>query len=202
MNTIQRTWFTWRHARKFTRCGQGCEFPVPDLQVHGHVEIGAYCRFRNNVVLRAEGAGRILIAHRSGFSWNCVVVANELVRVGTRTAFAENTVICDTIYPLFGAEGGCREVEPRTAPIVIGDNCFVGSGSFVGPGVTMEEGAIVAHHSVLTRSVGAYEIWGGRPARFMAHRTKNVPEKVRREVEALMAQYGVQADRQEGRYEF
>ncbi|HNR30711.1 MAG TPA: acyltransferase [Candidatus Hydrogenedentes bacterium] len=202
MNKLSRTWSSWRHARKFAVRGRGNEFAFPDLLVQGHVEIGSYCRFRNNVVLRAVGEGKIVIGNRSGFSWNCLVEAAELVRIGHRTGIAENVVLRDVVYEFFGSAGGSRAVARRSAPIVIGDSCFIGSGCYIGPGVTIGDSAIVAHHSVVTRDIGPLEIWGGRPARRISHRTEGVPESVKREVEELIARFGLREDRMEGRYEY
>ena len=202
MNALVRDWFNWKHGRKFTTHGRGNDFPFPDLVVEGHVEIGSYCRFRNNNVLRALDSGRIIIGNRSGFSWNCVVEASLLVQLGNRTGIAENVVIRDTIFEFFGSADGVRTVTRRSAPVRIGDNCFVGSGAYIGPGVTIGDSAIIAHHSVVTRDVPPFEIWGGCPARKISHRTENVPESVRREVEELIARFGVMPDRQEGKYDY
>lgn len=202
MNSITRAWLNWKHGRKFATRGGGHQFAFPDLLVSGRVEMGAFCHFRNNVVLRTFGSGRIVLGNRSGFSWNCVVLASSLIEIGHRTGIAENTVLCDTIYDFFGHEGGPRDVPKRAAPIHIGDNVFIGSGCYIGPGVTVADGAVIAHHSIVTRDVGPYEIWGGRPARKMSHRTEGVPENIKQEVEALIARFGVLVDRQEGRYEY
>lgn len=51
------------------------------------------------------------------------------------------------------------------APISVGDNVFVGAGATILPGVVIGEHAIVAAGAVVTRSVPAFEIWGGVPAR-------------------------------------
>ncbi|HNT89591.1 MAG TPA: acyltransferase, partial [Candidatus Hydrogenedentes bacterium] len=133
---------------------------------------------------------------------NCLVEAAELVRIGHRTGIAENVVLRDVVYEFFGSAGGSRAVARRSAPIVIGDSCFIGSGCYIGPGVTIGDSAIVAHHSVVTRDIGPLEIWGGRPARRISHRTEGVPESVKREVEELIARFGLREDRMEGRYEY
>lgn len=202
MNAFVRGWLNWKHGRKFTVCGRGNDFPFPDLLVEGHVEIGSYCRFRNNNVLRAFDGGRIVMGNRSGFSWNCVAEASQLIQIGNRTGIAENVVLRDTLYDFFGSAGGIKAVVKRSAPIIIGDNCFIGSGSYIAPGVTIGDSAIIAHHSIVTRDVPPFEIWGGKPARKISHRTENVPESIRREVEELIARFGVMPDRQEGRYEY
>jgi acetyltransferase-like isoleucine patch superfamily enzyme len=55
-------------------------------------------------------------------------------------------------------------------PIVIEDDVWLGTHVVVLPGVTIGKGAIVAAHSLVNRSIPAYEVWGGVPVRFIKHR--------------------------------
>lgn len=55
----------------------------------------------------------------------------------------------------------------KKAPIVIGDNVFIGASSIIVKGVTIGENSIVAAGSVVSKDIPAYEIWGGNPARFI-----------------------------------
>ncbi|MBP5973266.1 acyltransferase [Brasilonema sp. CT11] len=56
------------------------------------------------------------------------------------------------------------------APIVIEDGAWLGTHVVVLPGVTIGKGAIVAAGSVVTKSIPAYEVWGGVPAKFIKNR--------------------------------
>lgn len=49
--------------------------------------------------------------------------------------------------------------------VVIGDDVWLGAGSIILPGVHIASGAVIAAGSVVTHSVGSFEIWGGNPAR-------------------------------------
>lgn len=198
--SLRTTWLSWWNNRKFARRGIRNRFPFPDLTITGHVEIGDMCRFRNNVVLRSAPGARIVLGSRSGFSWNCVVDAVEQVRIGHRTGIAENTVIRDYVIDVSSARGSWRDSKKVGKPVQIGDDVFIGSNCYIGPGVTIGNGAIVAQHSLVTRDVGAYEVWDGRPARKMAHRVDGVPERVRAEVERLISEQGVATDRNAGSY--
>ncbi|MBI2434737.1 MAG: acyltransferase [Candidatus Hydrogenedentes bacterium] len=195
MNTLQRGWLNWKHRRKFARLGKGCRFPIPDLTVEGHVELGDLCRFRNNATFRTHGEGRIVFSSRSGCSWGVLIEASSLVRIEEYTAIAEYSVVSDTHWVLIGNEEAPSGVERVGRPIHIGPNVFVGSSCYIGPGVTIGEGAVVATHSVVLQDVGPYEIWSGAPARFVSHRTQNIPEAKLREYQELMARQGLRADR-------
>ena len=62
------------------------------------------------------------------------------------------------------------------APVTIGRHAIVGTNSIVLPGVTLHEGAILAANSMAKRDIPAWEIWGGTPAKFIAHRKRDCLE--------------------------
>lgn len=60
-----------------------------------------------------------------------------------------------------------------TGPIRIDDYSWVTSGVFVGPGVQVHEGAVVAARSSVTRNVPAWTIVAGVPAKRIGTRDRN-----------------------------
>ena len=195
MNTLERTWITWKHRRKFARLGRRCQFPIPQLCVRGHVEMGDRCRFRNDVTLLTHGDGKIIFGNRSGLSWGCTAEAYELIQIGNYTAIAEFSYICDSMPVLEGDPASRNPGNRITKPIRIGNDVFVGSGCVIGPGVTIGDGAVVAPFTVVLRDIGPLEIWAGIPARRVGHRTEGVPEARLQELRDLVEQQGIREDR-------
>jgi acetyltransferase-like isoleucine patch superfamily enzyme/glycosyltransferase involved in cell wall biosynthesis len=58
----------------------------------------------------------------------------------------------------------------KGAPIIIGEDVWIGTHVVILPGVTIGKGSIIAAGSLVNRSVPEYEIWGGVPARFIKPR--------------------------------
>ncbi len=195
MNAIVRTYRTWKHGLKFARKGKHCRFPGKFLEVDGHVELGDYCRFRNNVVLRTHGAGKIRFGDRSGCSYYCIVEATTLIQIGSCTGIAEFTVIRDTNHLVYGTDAHWRYTPQIAEPVIIGDHCLIGSRVYIGPGITIGDGAVVHAGSIVTKNIGPYEIWAGAPARFVAHRTKGIPPARMKQYLELVEKYGVREDR-------
>lgn len=52
----------------------------------------------------------------------------------------------------------------KSAPVIIGDDVFIGANCYIGNGVTIGDRSIVAVGSVVVKSIPADEIWGGNPA--------------------------------------
>ncbi len=53
---------------------------------------------------------------------------------------------------------------------VLGNDVWIGAEALIMPGVKIADGAVIATRAVVTKNVGAYEIWGGNPARFIKKR--------------------------------
>ena len=62
-------------------------------------------------------------------------------------------------------------------PIVLKKGCLIGMESFIMPGVTVGEGAIVGAGSLVTKDIPAWTIATGRPARVV----KQIPQRVDKE---------------------
>lgn len=56
-------------------------------------------------------------------------------------------------------------------PILLKKGCLVGMESFILPGVTVGEGAIIGAGSLVTKDVPAWTVVSGRPAKFV----RNIP---------------------------
>ena len=54
-----------------------------------------------------------------------------------------------------------------TSPIVVGDRAWVAADAFIGPGVTIGEGAVVGARSSVYRDVEPWTVVAGNPARIM-----------------------------------
>ena len=66
------------------------------------------------------------------------------------------------------------EFDLRGGEVTIGDRVWIGYRALVLPGVTIGEGAVVAAGAVVTKSVEAYSIVAGNPARVIGQRTHNL----------------------------
>ena len=190
-----RAWRTVWHGRKFAIKGKGCRFPGKYLEVDGHVELGENCRFRDNVVLRTKGQGKIVFGTYSGCSYYCILEATKYIQIGSFTGIAEFAVIRDTNHFVIGTDQHWRLTPHIAEPIVIGDCCLIGSRCYINPGVAIGDGAVIAPGSVVTKDVGPLEVWAGNPARKICHRTQGVPESMRKRYEELLGTYGLKENR-------
>ena len=52
----------------------------------------------------------------------------------------------------------------------IGNDVWIGEGAMIKAGIEIGSGAVIGMGSVVTKNVGAYEIWAGNPAKFIRKR--------------------------------
>lgn len=110
----------------------------------------------------------------------------RLLAIGDEAAVAEDVRLYNLGPLTIGAQatvsqgahlcGGTHDDADPTlplirAPIVIGDAAWICADAFVGPGVTIGEGAIVAARAVCVRDVPAWQVVAGSPARYLRQRT-------------------------------
>lgn len=60
-----------------------------------------------------------------------------------------------------------RFLPMKSAPVVIGNNVFIGAGAIILPGVTVNDWSLIAAGSVVNRDVPSFAIVAGVPARIV-----------------------------------
>jgi len=174
---VMGTWWTAVGRLYFwiwgLRLGNRCQFfgyPIIRRYPQSVIEIGGRCLFASTSRFNAIGINhpcvisthhahsRIQIGNGCGFS-GTTIGCGLSIRIGDGVRCGANTVITDTDW---------HTDDPRTrsdAPIVIEDGVWLGLNVTVLKGVTIGRGSFVASGSVVTRSVPAYSVAAGVPAR-------------------------------------
>jgi acetyltransferase-like isoleucine patch superfamily enzyme len=147
---------------------QGSEIRIGDRVVlcslSSHTALGV----AHPVVLRTLRAGAsVTIGNDTGLSGGTVCAATS-VTIGQRCLFGANAQVVDTDFHYVDPEDrryGTDESRIAAAPVIIGDDVFLGTNSIVLKGVTVGSGAIVGAGSIVTHDVPAGAIVAGVPAR-------------------------------------
>jgi maltose O-acetyltransferase len=66
-------------------------------------------------------------------------------------------------------------------PVTIKDNVWIGINVNICPGVTIEEGAVIAMGSLVTKDIPYCAIAGGNPAKVLGYRDTETYEKIKKE---------------------
>ncbi|MCZ4273969.1 sugar O-acetyltransferase [Maritalea porphyrae] len=114
------------------------------------------------------------IGERSFINRNCTIMDNHFVKIGCETLIAPNVQILTAGHPI-RADERCVYPYPdapdqmnfvnQAAPITIGDNCWIGAGVTILPGVTIGDRTTIGAGAVVTKDIPSDCVAVGSPAR-------------------------------------
>lgn len=94
---------------------------------------------------------------------DCYTVAP--IKLGNKVSVSQRSFLCSASHDISDVN------RPLTfAPIVIRDFSWIAAQAFVGPGVTIGEGAVVGACAVVTKDVEPWTVVAGNPARVIKKR--------------------------------
>ncbi|MFL9481545.1 acyltransferase [Chitinophagaceae bacterium LWZ2-11] len=149
--SFKRIYFTWPHK----------------------VEIGNKCTLEHDIYFKYDGVYSEGIAIKIGnnnfigtgtefnIKYGIEINDNCLIASGCRFIDHDHGISLDNIMRVQSCPG---------EKIVIKDDVWIGVNVVILKGVTINKGAIVAAGAVVTKSIPAFEIWGGVPAKKISER--------------------------------
>lgn len=138
---------------KLAKIGKGTNIhPTTIIREGEYVSIGENCLINHNNLIQAgkSAAGSISIGN--------------YVHTGT------NVVMLGFNHGFYTRELPTKEQDYMDAPIVIGDDVWIGTGAIILAGVNIGKGAIVAAGAVVNKDVPPFAIVGGVPAKVLKER--------------------------------
>jgi maltose O-acetyltransferase len=101
------------------------------------------------------------------FNFNCVLLDVMPIRIGSHVLFGPNVQIYTATHPVGALER--RTGLEYARPVTIGDDCWIGGGAILSPGVTIGDRCLVGAGAVVTKDVPSDTIVAGNPARPVGH---------------------------------
>ena len=132
------------------------------------VFIGSHSALFDDVIL--SGVGEVHIGDRSTIGHNSVLVSRERIQIGNDCMLAAFCYVLDVDHEFADLEKPIPQQGLRIKPVIVGNDVWVGAGTFILRGVTIGDGAVVAANSVVTEDVPPYTVVAGSPARVIKQR--------------------------------
>jgi len=157
--------------------GKNCEFrgiPYIRKAPNSIINIGNNCVFNSMNRFNLAGINHpchistfnekaiLKIGDNCGFS-GTVIAASQNIIIGNNVLCGSNTLIADNDWH----NDRYISVRGETLPVKIGDNVWIGMGSYILKGVTIEDNSIIAAGSVVTKSMPSNIIAAGVPAKII-----------------------------------
>ena len=133
------------------------------------VTIGKFAILESSGVLWNRGVGLVIGDNSSVGDWG-FVGASGGVRIGERVLMGQRVSIHSQNHRFDDTDTAIQQQGVRQEGVVIGDDCWLGSGAVILDGVTLGNGCVVTAGSVVTKSFPANSIVGGVPARLLRER--------------------------------
>lgn len=114
-----------------------------------HCDYGNHITFGNNVYLNI----------------NCTLLDGGRISIGDDCLVGPNVQILTVNHPLNSQQR--LQKTSLVKDVIIENNVWIGAGAIILPGVTIQEHAVIAAGSIVTRSVKPYSLVAGNPARFL-----------------------------------
>lgn len=152
---------------------------------------------KNNIILEdhcwplgqinVQGNGKVIMHPYSRIFANTIIQCSNHVEIGAYSAISQPTTICDNnnhpVSPEFRKKMAVTPMHDdsqlwkhsASAPIIIGENCWIGANVRICKGVTIGDNSIVAAGSVVTKDVPANCIAAGNPAKVVKENIDRIP---------------------------
>ena len=136
--------------------------------------------------LNSQSGGKIIMGDYSKIGGGCSIDAVESITIGKYTAIAVNVHISDNnnhpVNPHYrkymricGDDDSRLWKHSSHAPVVIGENCWIGRNVSIMKGVTIGDNCVIAANSVVTKSIPANCIAAGNPAKVVKTNIEDIP---------------------------
>ncbi|MDR0658403.1 MAG: sugar O-acetyltransferase [Mediterranea sp.] len=116
----------------------------------------------------------IHIGDNVSVNMNCTFVDCNKITVGNRVLIASNVQIYTAAHPVelnerltpgWTADSGEYFWRTFALPVTIGDDCWIGGGAIIVPGVTIGRGSVIGAGSVVTKDIPENSLAVGNPCR-------------------------------------
>ncbi|PBQ33318.1 maltose acetyltransferase [Sphingobacteriaceae bacterium] len=104
----------------------------------------------------------IYCGSRVYFNVNCVVLDSARVTIGSNVMFGPGAHIYTAAHPL---DVATRRVKEFAEPVTIGDDCWIGGGAIICPGVNIGSGSVIGAGAVVTKDIPENCLAVGNPAK-------------------------------------
>lgn len=150
------------------------------MDVLGRLELETGVILRRGISLSVKHEGTLKIGENASVGTNTTIISRDSVTIKRHTSVGNNVTIMDTDFH-FVLNRRTRMVKKSHAPIVIGENCWIGAWCTVKKGAQLPKGTIVAGpYSMVGKNyveqIPEYSMIAGSPAKLVAEGVQRIKD--------------------------
>lgn len=118
----------------------------------GEFRTGKNVVFREGVIIRINGKGKVLIGDDVGLNNYCLLNAMEQIEIGSHTIIGQGVKIYDHDHN-YKVDNLIRYSGFNTGAVKIGENTWIGSNCIILKGVTIGNNCVIGAGTVIKKSI-------------------------------------------------
>ena len=111
------------------------------------------------------GGGHVHFGNNVYANFNLTLVDDTHIYVGDNTMFGPNVTVATAGHPILPELR--QQGYQYNAPIHIGENCWIGAGALILPGITIGDNVVIGAGSGVTKNIPANVVAVGNPCRIL-----------------------------------
>ncbi len=158
-------------AEQLRRCGPDCVFEAGVLVFHPEsIELGRNVYVGHHAILKGYHRNTMRIGDETWIGQQAFLHSAGGIEIGARVGIGPGVRIITSAHAEAGRELPILSSPIELAPVVIEDDCDLGVGAIVLPGVHIGRGAQIGAGAVVTQDIPAYAVAVGVPAKVTRER--------------------------------
>lgn len=160
-------------AEQLKRCGPDCVFEAGVLVFHPeNIELGANVYVGHHAILKGYHQNLMRIGDETWVGQQAFLHSAGGIDIGARVGIGPGVRIITSSHGEAGRDIAILDSPIELGPVVIEDDCDLGVGAIVLPGVRIARGAQIGAGAVVTEDVPPYSIAVGVPAKVTRERPR------------------------------
>ena len=158
---------------QFNALGSNVIFEIGVMVFHPeNIDIGNNVYLGHQAILKAYHQNKLVIGDDSWIGQQCFIHSAGGVTIGRSVGVGPGVKILSSYHRDEGTEVPILFSEMVFKPVTIEDECDIGAGAVILAGVTIGRGSQIGAGAVVSRSIPAFSVAAGVPARVLRSRRK------------------------------
>lgn len=156
---------------KFKELGKNVIFEPGVLVFHPeNIKLGTNIYIGHYTILKGYYQNEMVIEDNVWIGQGCFLHSGGYLKIGSNSGIGPHTKIITTFHEEEGIRVPILFSCLKEAAVIIEDDCDIGTGSVILPGITIGRGSQIGAGSVVTKDVEPYSVVAGVPARLLKKR--------------------------------